>query len=638
MRFSWSCRSKLLRLLVGICICLGSGVLLSCEAKIVGQDDVFDDVVQRVAENLLPGITEESEAVLRNLVNLLTAFPQVCATPLANLGSFQSLLPALPPGRQIGPDLDEETGAWEVTWQGVVLGDESPPTLAANVPSVDITVTITFRTQAGGILRAVPFTLAPESTLQTAGAPTSFACPPAEAMGCFFLFQDNSVQEDGTTPARTAGQWTLSWRNVSNTSVSFAGQITAAAVTRVIRLAAGLENPVESLAVNAQATEISFEEPTESMQDKGFTFFVRPGDAVRFQLRIGPEGGDLQDISRNQLRLGPDGQLLPADDDATNFTLVRSTPITPQGEPAFVPGQNLGTFIWQDVAANNDCPVGEDRWRMRFSTAGAPVTFSGSVGSVNPEGETEQVRVTPVGQCPEGSFDDDRNFQYDCPLQIGTTSGYDFCVSSGRPVAFAPGIDQGEGVVREPGLVFIGADGVAPPSPDPFDIFFDIDLSEPQSGRHLEFFNTQLVLRGNSDAEDTIPLNADQVSLDPLCSIPGEQIQPRVRFTGDGDYSTQRFDGSIFTLEDVEFLSLNVNVDNENRLVGIERFPDGGDILLLTRVENEIENTIVTVPMHEIQFRDPRVVVPVDVEMSVKEVVFDYPDANFPERVGLTVE
>jgi hypothetical protein len=590
--------------------------LVGCEANLTEQDEVFSDAAQRVKENLLPPLVTESEVVLRNLVNLLTALPEVCSTPLANLGSFSSSLPAL--GRPAVITLNDEDGIWEMVWRNVVFGDDDAQlTVDTGTPSVDVTLTVQFLTRAQQRLRAVPFTLTPQTTVQVAGEPASFACAPTETMGCFFLFQDS-------TPGPTAGQWTLRWRAVGDARV-FEGRVNAVAVTRVIkRVVEGDSNAVTSLGVNDAAAEISFSETTAPGDDKGFTFFVRPGEPVHFRLRIGSQEETLENITRDQLRLGATGQLLPADEDPGNFTLVSNLPVDPVGAPSFIPGAEVGTFIWQDIDNTTCNAATEDQWRVRFSTQGDATAFTGTVRGFDDEKGQAQLRVTPVGGCPAGPLDKgNRRLTYDCTLRGDATGGYDVCVSHGRRVAFNPQIDG----VRDPALVFLGAARAAPPSPDPYAVLFDIELTERLASRNLRFSNASVFLQGNNNEVGAVQLNPDQVSLDPLCRGAETGVQPRVRLTGGGDYATERFEGSAYVLENVEFTEANVD-----SLADFRRFPDRGEVRLETRVEGE--NTDVTARMETIEEQDGRASVSVDVDMSVSGVLFHFPD----QPVGLTVE
>jgi len=234
-----------------------------------------------------------------------------------------------------------------------------------------------------------------------------------------------------------------------------------------------------------------------------------------------------------------------------------------------------------------------------------------------------------VGDCPAGSLDGDREFDYTCTTPGMTPSGYDLCVTFGRRVSFSPEVND----VRDPGRVFIGAAGEPPPSPDPFTILFEFDIEERQSSRELSFAETDIVLRGNVDEAGIFQLNPDQVSLDPLCSIPDEQGQPRVRLTGDGEYSTERFAGSRYefgedddeNLEGVQFTDPNVESLDDAR-----RYPDRGVLRLLTRFDNE--DAEIETPMEDID--KTTATSRIDVEITVARVEFNFPD----EVIDLTVE
>jgi hypothetical protein len=618
MPFSCCRRFIPLRVFVG-CVLLGVSMLLGCDAKVTEQDKVFPGAAQRVEDNLLPPLVDEADDVLRNFLNLLAALPEICSTRLANLGSFSSSLPDLG-NPTVAGTLDDEDGFWEMTWQNVVLGSDDTQL------SVDITLTIRFIGPNGQTLRAVPFLLTPQSSLQTQGEPASFAGGGTEG---FFLFQDENT-----------GVWTLRWRTLDAMQV-FEGRINATALTRVVQRVVEPDpvtgelvpgDPVTSLEINDAATEISFTETTTASDNKGFTFFVRPGETVRFRLRIGLEEDTLQEITRDQLHIGTDDQQLPASDDPADFELASNLPIDPTIDqsmaPGFVPGAKLGTFIWQDIGTNACDAATEDQWRVRFSsTPGGQNNFSGTVNALDQGDLRARLRATAVGSCPVGDLEDgDRRLTYDCTLQGDSLGGYDICVSRDRRVSFSPEVDG----VHDPGLVVVGADSDSPPSPDPFFILFEVELAERQSSRNLEFSDARIVLRGNNDEDGAVQLNPDQISLDPLCSVSDEKVQPRVRFTDEGDYSTDRFDGSVYTLEDVEFTDEKVE-----DLTDIRRFPDRGTVLLQTRVEGQVQETNFTVPAQDIQedLNDKPIAL-ADVEMGVNGVTF-----NFPHQVvNLTVE
>jgi hypothetical protein len=200
-------------------------------------------------------------------------------------------------------------------------------------------------------------------------------------------------------------------------------------------------------------------------------------------------------------------------------------------------------------------------------------------------------------------------------------------VTAGRRLTFTPRLDD----VRDPRFVFIGGNASAAPSPLPFSILFDIEMSEQQSDRDLRFSEAAVVLQGNTDEneDEQVIINVDQVSSDPLCRIPGELVQPRVRFTGDGEYATARFEGSAYRLDQVRFTEAQVDT-----LTDIRRFPDAGEIRLLTRVEEEIENSEIKAFMQDVQPLNGRVGMPIDLELSLNDVLFTFPNQN----VFLSVE
>lgn len=605
-------RHSTLRLWLCILLILAGYVGVGCDANVTEEDEVFSDARQGVEQTVLPTIVDESEAVLRNLMNFLAALPEICATPLAALGSFTSSMPSL--GRPSSVDYNDDNGRWRLDWQDVVLGDDDDQlTVDTTTPRMDIILRVFFRSQGRVVLRAIPFSLAPQSALSLAGEPPSYASGVTEG---FFLSQDAAN-----------GQWRLRWRALDTAKV-FEGRISIeSGVSGVVRrIVDGAQNTVTSLDVNTAANTITFSETTQVTDEKGITFFVRPGERVRFQLQLGATSESLVPIRRDQLRLGAADQLLPLDLNPENFLLGSSLPIDPTGAPVFTPGIDLGTFIWQDVTTNA-CRAGEDQWRLRFSRQIGGTTFTGTVLILTDEQEAVITSAQAVGSCPAGEISDGRNFSYDCTLSDNTLSGYDLCVTAGRRLTFTPRLDD----IRDPRFVFIGGNVSAAPSPLPFSILFDFEMSEQQSDRDLRFTEAAIVLQGNTEEEEDeqVIINADQVSFDPLCRIPGELVQPRVRFTGDGEYATARFEGSAYSLEQVRFTEPQVDT-----LTDIRRFPDAGEIRLFTRVEEEIENSRIRAFMQDVQPLNGRVGMPVDVDLRVNDVLFTFLDQN----VFLSVE
>ena len=601
MRFSRP-RYSTLRLWLSILLILGGVVGVGCDANITEPEEVLPDARQGVEQNVLPEIVDESAAVLRNLLNLLAALPEICATPLAALGSFTSSMPPL--GSPSTVEYNDDNGRWRLDWQDVVLGDDDDQlTVDTTTPRMDIILRVFFRSQGDVTLRAIPFSLAPQSALSLAGEPPSYASGVTEG---FFLSQD-----------ATNGQWRLRWRALDTAKV-FEGSISIeSGVSGVVRrIVDGAQNTVTSLEVNTAANTITFTETTQVTDEKGITFFVRPGERIRFQLSLGPSSESLVAIRRDQLRLGAGDQVLPVDLNPENFLLGSSLPIDPTGEPVFTPGTDLGTFIWQDVATNA-CNAGEDQWRLRFSRQAGAATFTGTVLVLTDELEASITSAQAVGSCPAGDLSDTRNFSYDCTPLVNALSGYDLCVTAGRRLTFTPRIDD----IRDPRFVFIGGNVSPAPSPLPFSILFDIEMSEQQSERDLRFSEAEVVLLGNTEPEEDeqVILNVDQVSFDPLCRVPGELVQPRVRFRGEGEYATTRFEGSAYNLEQVRFTEAQVDT-----LTDIRRFPDAGEVRLFTRVEEEIENTRLRAFMQDVQPLNGRVGMPVDVDLRVNDVLFTF--------------
>jgi hypothetical protein len=237
--------------------------------------------------------------------------------------------------------------------------------------------------------------------------------------------------------------------------------------------------------------------------------------------------------------------------------------------------------------------------------------------------------VQTVGNCPEGELSNRRDFSYDCALSNNTPSGYDLCVTAGGHLEVATRVDN----VLDPRLVFIGGNAVPPSSPFPFSILFDMEISERQSARDLRFSEAIVTLQGNTDVDEDqdelVILNGNQVSFDPLCRIREGNIQPRVRFNGEGEYATARFEGSAYELEQVHFTDTSVESLADSR-----RFPDGGEVRLITRVSEEIENSVITIFMRDIQPVNGQVRVPMDMELTIDEIDFDFLD----QEVTLTVE
>jgi hypothetical protein len=284
--------------------------------------------------------------------------------------------------------------------------------------------------------------------------------------------------------------------------------------------------------------------------------------------------------------------------------------------------------MWQDVVTN-ECNAGEDQWRIRFSRQVGATHFTGTLTSIDDDVDTLIQRAQTVGNCPAGDLSNQRDFSYDCSLSNNTPSGYDLCVTAGGRLNVTSRVDD----VLDPRRVFIGGEAVPPPSPFPFSILFDIEISERQSARDLRFSEAIVTLQGNTDEdenlEELVILNASQVSFDPLCRMPVGNVQPRVRFNGEGEYATERFEGSAYELDQVHFTDANMDSLADSR-----RFPDGGEVRLITRVSEEIENSLITTFPRNIRPVNGQLGVPIDVELIIDEIEFDFPN----QQVILTVE
>jgi hypothetical protein len=606
---------------------------MGCRDTITEQDDVLEGPARRVEQNILPPLVDEAELVLQNLLNFSTALPEICSTPLARMGAFRSALPALQRAEQRVQDLPrlrDNSGRWIMGWRNVLLADNTGAlTTNAEGVRVNITLNLRFESRQQEALRAVPFNLVSQRALQTVGEPPSLVAGNLEG---FFLFQD-----------ALTGVWTLRWRALGTSKV-FDGQINApTGFSRVMRRLPGDQaRTVTSLEVSEDPTQIEFRESTDPDEIKGITFFVRPGERVQFRLAIGATEDDLEGIERTQLRIGAQDQLVPLDSDADNFVLASNFPINPIGSPPFTPETAIGTFLWQDTTTN-DCDAGEDQWRLRFRTSPTiPSTFGGEIESAIDEDDVT-LSAESVGGCPDVQAEDGntRLIYGPCRVTAADDRGYNLCVTAGGRIFFEPEINS----VRDPGRVFLGAGQMPPPSPDPFIIFFDIDMEQVNTPDGLRFSEGRVRLRGNEDPdeipdetdddddddedEDVIsaPLNPDQVSDDPLCSIPGEQVQPRVRLTGSGDYDTERVVGNRYTFEDVEFTDRNVTT-----LAGRDHFPDLGNLLLETRQEGE--DVEINVPMRQLDTAGAVVQAPLDVTIFVNRVEFNF----FNQLVDITVD
>jgi hypothetical protein len=589
--------------------------LLGCSDELTSGDDTFGNTADRIEQNILPPLLDESGDVLRNLLNMFPLLTEICATPLGELGDFTSALPELQRAQQQVGDqfrIDESNGSWRGAWRDVVFGSANGQN---DMLAVDLSIALRFRSQNSATLVAVPFALAPQRASLTAREPPEApACTPESPEG-FLLFQDAA-----------SGVWTLSWC-APEAAKTFTGTISAQAITRVLRrLSDDAANEVSSLVVNEETTEVTFREAAEPGELNGFRFFVRPGELVRLELGLGPQDDDTQAINQSQILLGND-QPLPANLAPADFRLATSWPIVPIGAPVFTPGESFGVFIWQDTV-DNQCPsAGDDQWRLRFSTPGSTL-FEGSARTTNEnDGEETRLSATAVGVCPAPNIEDDNTLvSYTCTVQDATPSGYDICTTNSQSMEFSSGVDQ----VLDPSVVSIGSLSARPPAQDPFTILFEVKIDEKQSIQDLELTDGVISLHGDGDTDDDdvadTPLRPGQVSLDPLCREPVNPAEIRVRLEGQGEYGTERFDGSVYDVDDIEFTTTGT-------MVGLQRLPDLGRMILRTRQDED--NIEITAPMEDIrEQQEGQVEALIDVDLRVDTVQFLFLD----RAVGLTLE
>ena len=113
------------------------------------------------------------------------------------------------------------------------------------------------------------------------------------------------------------------------------------------------------------------------------------------------------------------------------------------------------------------------------------------------------------------------------------------------------------------------------------------------------------------------------------CAAYPKSVQPRVRLNNDGEYSTSRFEGSAYALDQVVFADRDV----VETLADSRRFPDRSrsafEIRLITRVEDEPQkNSAITALMPSIRQANGQVNMPVDMELVIDEVDFVFQNQN----------
>jgi hypothetical protein len=604
--------------------------LLACSEQFSGAEDALGDTAERIEQTILPPIVEETQAMLRNYVNMLPVLLEICATPVGELGEFASQLPELQRAQQQVGDtftIDDANGFWQVAWRDVVFGDQDGQlTSEAGTPGIDVILTARFRNAGLASVRAVPFDLPSRELVQTSREPGDLhTCTEATPEG-FYLFQD-----------RLTGLWTLGWC-AQGTSKVFRGEITAAALSRVSAKPSGeTTEQVSMLTVNSSSTTLQFEDTAEPMVAKGIRFFARPGDLIDFELRTGPADSDASGITREQLRLGvfnPDNeQFLPSNLDPADFQLATAVPIVPTGKPDVTVRQDFATFIWQDDVPGPCTEAGETLWHLRFHAA-ASVLFSGYFTVTDEDDSAARLRVLRMGRCQEGEFDfedGNKRLNYECVVDDAGENGYDVCVSGARRLQFSPAV----GEIRDPTRVWIGGDNDRPPAQDPYTLLFDVEMEEQRSARHLELTDGRVTLLSTTEEGSDIRLQENQVSLEALCH-PLDDGPVHVRLIGTGDYATEQFESSRYEFEELEFTN-GPNPNNKNDPsafdVSAQRLPDRGELELRMRDDKENLAEII-VPASEFADTNGRVTSTLDITLTLDTLELEF----FDRLINLSLE
>ncbi len=604
----------------GLCIVAIAMVwcgLVACSEQFSDAEDALGDTAERIEQGVLPPIVEETEVMLRNFVNFLPVLVEICATPIGELGDFVSQLPELQRAQQQVGDtftIDDTNGAWQAAWRDVIFGDQDGQlSMAADAPSVDVTVTARFRNAGRGSVRAVPFALPSRGFVQTSRDPGDlFTCTETTPEG-FYLSQD-----------RTTGVWTLGWC-AQGTDKVFQGEINTIGLTRISRKASSeTAEEVASLTVNSSSTMLEFEETAAPLVAEGIRFFVRPGEFIDFELRMGPAGSDPVSITREALRIGADEAFLPSNFNPADFQLVTAVPIVPTGQPDFALLDDVATFVWQDDVSGPCTDAGETLWRVRFRSA-ASATFAGSVSLADDDVANRRLRVFRVGRCQQGRLefeDDNERFLYECAVGDAADHGYDVCVRGARRLQFSPQVQD----VRDPTRVWIGGENHRPSSQDPFSMFFDLEMEERQSARNLELTNGRIILLSTTQDGGTVRLREDQISLEALCR-PLDDRPAHVRLIGEGEYATERFEGSRYDFDELEFTDALRTGD-----VSARRLPNRGELELRTR--DESDTVEITVPAAEFADIQGRVTGSLDIKLILDTLELEF----FDRTINLSLE
>ena len=590
--------------------------LLGCSEEFSGAEDTLGDTAERIERLVLPPIVDETEAMLRNYLNFLPVLLEVCATPVGALGDFSSQLPELQRAQQQSGEtftLEDLSGSWRAAWRDVVFGSQN----GQGAEGIDVTLIARFRNAGLAPIGAVPFHLPADEGTPTGRDPDDLHACTASTPEGFYLFQD-----------RSTGVWTLGWCAQGESKV-FQGEINAPALSRVSRkVSSAATETVDSLSVNTSSTSLEFADTTAPLVAAGIRFFARPGELVEFQLSMGPAGEEPSSITRGELRLGTFNanveQLLPAQLNPGEFELVTALPIASAGQPDFALRQDFATFIWRDESPGPCTAAGETLWHVRMH-ADRSVMFSGFVAVGDDDEDDPGLRVFRVGQCQEGLFefeDGDQRLNYECVVDDASDNGYDVCVSGARRLQFSPAVEE----VRDPTRVWIGAGNARAPAQDPHTMFYEIEMEEPRSARHLELTNVRVALLSTTEEGNEIRLRSDQVSLEALCN-PLDDGPAHVRLIGNGEYATERFEGSRFEFDELDFTDGLRTSD-----ISARRLPDRGELELRTR--NDEDAVEITAPMSELRDASGRVVLPVDLTLTLDTLELEFLD----REVNLSLE
>jgi hypothetical protein len=99
-----------------------------------------------------------------------------------------------------------------------------------------------------------------------------------------------------------------------------------------------------------------------------------------------------------------------------------------------------------------------------------------------------------------------------------------------------------------------------------------------------------------------------------------------VRLEGQGEYGTERFEGSVYDVDDIEFIDTGT-------MVGRQRLPDLGRMILRTRQDEDMIE--ITAPMEDIrEQQNGQVEALIDVDLRVDTIQFLFLD----RAVNLTLE